>query len=79
MIDEEKRQKYIILRANMYNIKQDTAHVINLYTDLLSKLKSGLLVDEKIMYNDQFNNNLEKVINVKSEISQVIASINSKL
>lgn len=79
-MNEELKQNYIILRNNMYNIRQNIDNTIELYNELLANLKNGILTDNEIIYNNEFNKNLKSLKNVRNEVTtEVLVSINNKI
>lgn len=79
-MDEITKQKYIYLKNRMYGIRQNLSVSIDLYNGLLSDLKKGILINNEIPQNNDFNKELNRLKDVKTEVTnQVLASINNKI
>ena len=72
MNDELLRQKYVVLKTNLYNLKDKLTRLNLIYDELNLAIKSMLLVDNSILNEDDFINICIVNNDIKHEISNVI-------
>jgi len=80
MQDEILKQKYLGLKQQLYNIKNQIDQLDNIYYDLNTVLHDGLFIDDNVVES----NNLEVMHNTNTTVlsdivNTVIYSIDSKI
>lgn len=79
-MDELTKEQYRILYQKYQNIKNKLNNIEDLYEDLFSNIKEGLIIDNKVFLHDNLNNIKKSINNVKNEtINEIIPNINNKI
>lgn len=74
------REKYINLKNNMYNIKLNIIELEDMYEDLIMNIKESFMIDNKIIYEEKFNQIQDNIKIIKNEtINEIIPRINDKI
>ena len=80
MSEEILKQEYIILRDKMNVIKINLIELDDIYEDLIINIKDGFMINDKIIFEDDFNKIKTDLNNIKEEtINELIPSINNKI
>lgn len=80
MSEEELKQKYRYLRNRLYNIRDKVNNVIDNHNETYTKLKDFILIDNKILNEDEFFEYKKLEQHVVNELNSiVIPSINNKI
>lgn len=78
-MDEERKNNYIVLRNGMYKVRQNINQAIESYNNLKIELKKALLINNNIIFNEEFDKNEQELNNIKNRIDSTITTINSKI
>ena len=80
MGEEILKQEYIILRDKMNVIKKNLIELEDIYEDLIINIKDGFMINNKIIFEDDFNKLKTDLNNIKEEtINELIPTINNKI
>ena len=80
MSEEILKQEYIILRDKMNVIKKNLIELEDIYEDLIINIKDGFMINNKIIFEDDFNKLKTDLNNIKEEtINELIPTINNKI
>ena len=80
MGEEILKQEYIILRDKMNVIKKNLIELEDIYEDLIINIKDGFMINDKIIFEDDFNKIKTDLNNIKEEtINELIPTINNKI
>ena len=80
MSEEILKQEYIILRDKMNVIKKNLIELEDIYEDLIINIKDGFMINDKIIFEDEFNKIKTDQNNIKEEtINELIPTINNKI
>ena len=80
MGEEILKQEYIILRDKMNVIKKNLIELEDIYEDLIINIKDGFMINDKIIFEDDFNKIKIDLNNIKEEtINELIPTINNKI
>lgn len=80
MGEEILKQEYIILRDKMNVIKKNLIELEDIYEDLIINIKDGFMINDKIIFEDEFNKLKTDINNIKEEtINELIPTINNKI
>mgnify|MGYP003291946500 CR=1 FL=1 len=80
MSEEILKQEYIILRDKMNVIKKNLIELEDIYEDLIINIKDGFMINDKIIFEDDFNKLKTDINNIKEEtINEIIPTINNKI
>lgn len=80
MGEEILKQEYIILRDKMNVIKKKLIELEDIYEDLIINIKDGFMINDKIIFEDDFNKIKTDLNNIKEEtINELIPTINNKI
>lgn len=80
MSEEILKQEYIILRDKMNVIKKNLIELEDIYEDLIINIKDGFMINDKIIFEDDFNKIKTDLNNIKEEtINELIPTINNKI
>lgn len=80
MNEQIDREKYINLKNNMYNIKVNIIELEDMYEDLIMNIKESFMIDNKIIYEEKFNQIQDNIKKIKNEtINEIIPRINDKI
>ena len=80
MDEEILKQEYIILRDKMNVIKKNLIELEDIYEDLIINIKDGFMINDKIIFEDDFNKLKTDLNNIKEEtINELIPTINNKI
>lgn len=80
MSEEILKQEYIILRDKMNVIKKNLIELEDIYEDLIINIKDGFMINDKIIFEDDFNKLKTDLNNIKEEtINELIPTINNKI
>lgn len=80
MSEEILKQEYIILRDKMNVIKKNLIELEDIYEDLIINIKDGFMINDKIIFEDEFNKLKTDINNIKEEtINELIPTINNKI
>ena len=80
MDEEILKQEYIILRDKMNVIKKNLIELEDIYEDLIINIKDGFMINDKIIFEDEFNKLKTDLNNIKEEtINELIPTINNKI
>ena len=80
MDEEILKQEYIILRDKMNVIKKNLIELEDIYEDLIINIKDGFMINNKIIFEDDFNKLKTDLNNIKEEtINEIIPTINNKI
>ena len=80
MSEEILKQEYIILRDKMNVIKKNLIELEDIYEDLIINIKDGFMINDKIIFEDDFNKIKIDLNNIKEEtINEIIPTINNKI
>ena len=80
MGEEILKQEYIILRDKMNVIKKNLIELEDIYEDLIINIKDGFMINDKIIFEDDFNKLKTDLNNIKEEtINELIPTINNKI
>lgn len=80
MSEEILKQEYIILRDKMNVIKKNLIELEDIYEDLIINIKDGFMINDKIIFEYNFNKIKTDLNNIKEEtINELIPTINNKI
>jgi len=80
MGEEILKQEYIILRDKMNVIKKNLIELEDIYEDLIINIKDGFMINDKIIFEYNFNKIKTDLNNIKEEtINELIPTINNKI
>ena len=80
MSEEILKQEYIILRDKMNVIKKNLIELEDIYEDLIINIKDSFMINDKIIFEDDFNKIKTDLNNIKEEtINELIPTINNKI
>ena len=80
MGEEILKQEYIILRDKMNVIKKNLIELEDIYEDLIMNIKDGFMINDKIIFEDDFNKIKTDLNNIKEEtINELIPTINNNI
>lgn len=80
MGEEILKQEYIILRDKINVIKKNLIELEDIYEDLIINIKDGFMINDKIIFEDDFNKIKTDLNNVKEEtINEIIPTINNNI
>ena len=80
MGEEILKQEYIILKDKMNVIKKNLIELEDIYEDLIINIKDGFMINDKIIFEDDFNKLKTDLNNIKEEtINELIPTINNKI
>ena len=78
--EEILRRKYITLQKGLYRIKNKINNAIEEYGDLFSLTKEGILIDEEVDGQDEFESIRRKLKSIRNDlINEVIPRVNNKI
>lgn len=80
MGEEILKQEYIILRDKMNVIKKNLIELEDIYEDLIINIKDSFMINDKIIFEDDFNKIKTDLNNIKEEtINEIIPTINNNI
>ena len=80
MGEEILKQESIILRDKMNVIKKNLIELEDIYEDLIINIKDGFMINDKIIFEDEFNKIKTDLNNIKEEtINELIPTINNNI
>ena len=80
MGEEILKQEYIILRDKMNVIKKNLIELEDIYEDLIINIKDGFIINNKIIFEDEFDKIKQDLNNIKEETTnEIIPTINNKI
>ena len=80
MSEEILKQEYIILRDKMNVIKKNLIELEDIYEDLIINIKDGFIINNKIIFEDEFDKIKQDLNNIKEETTnEIIPTINNKI
>lgn len=73
-------EKYYYLRIELYNIRNKINNIIENHNDTYSKLKDSIMIDNKILNEDEFFELKKMELHIINELNSiVIPSVNNKI
>ena len=80
MGEEILKQEYIILRDKMNVIEKNLIELEDIYEDLIVNIKDGFMINDKIIFEDEFKKIKNDLNNIKEEtINEIIPTINNNI
>ena len=80
MNEEILKEEYLILRDKMNIIKKDIIELEDIYEDLIINIKDSFMINDKIIFEDSFNDIKKDLNTIKEDIiNEVIPTINNKI
>ena len=80
MNEEMLKQDYIVLRDKMNVIKKKLIELEDIYEDLIINIKDGFIINNKIIFEDEFDKIKQDLNNIKEETTnEIIPTINNKI
>lgn len=78
--EEILRSKYVSLQKGLYHIKNKVNNAIDEYDDLFSFTKEGILIDDEVDGQAEFENIRGKLKSIRNDlINEVIPRVNNKI
>ena len=78
--EEILRNKYINLRKKLYRIKNKINNAMDEYDELFNLTKKGILIDEEVDGQDDFDSIKNKLKSIRSDlVNEVIPRVNNKI
>lgn len=80
MSEEILKQEYIILRDKLYIIKKNLIELEDIYEDLIINVKDNFMIDNKIIFEENFDKIKTVLKTIKEEtLNEIIPNINDKI
>lgn len=80
MVDEITKKNYLLLEQKMIKLNQEIDELVNMNKKLINKMEDTLILDKKIIKEEEFNTIKETYLKNKNIItSNIIPSIERKI
>ena len=80
MVDEITKKNYLLLEQKMIKLNQEIDELVNMNQKLINKMEDTLILDKKIIKEEEFNTIKETYLKNKNIItSNIIPNIERKI